>query len=69
MPYSVLEAIKQGNWDFDPGDQSDLAYESTGALPGTHEKVDVLSERVRQGLPLWHPEDRRTFDDSQTVPE
>ena len=36
---------------------------STQALPGTVEKLDVLAQRLESGLPLWHPSDRRTFDD------
>ena len=63
MPNSVLEAIQLGIWDFEPEDQEIGEYESTRALPGTHEKLDVLAERVRKGLPLWHPQDRRTYDD------
>ena len=37
-------------------------FEATKAMPGTDEKLVVMTERVRQGLPLWHPEDRRTYD-------
>ena len=64
MPQSVLDAIKLGIWDFEPEDHEGDQYDSTGALPGTGEKLDILSERVRQGLPLWHPDDRRTYDDT-----
>ncbi len=32
-------------------------------MPGTIEKLDVLAERVRLGLPLWHPSDRQDFDE------
>jgi hypothetical protein len=35
----------------------------TGALPGTAEKLDVLAERLRLGLPLWHPEDRLSYEE------
>ncbi len=31
----------------------------TDALPGSAEKVRVLTERYRLGLPLWHPLDAR----------
>jgi hypothetical protein len=34
-------------------------------MPGTFEKVIVLSDRVSRGLPLWHPLDRRTYDDER----
>jgi hypothetical protein len=29
----------------------------TTAIPGSREKVEVLEERARQKLSLWHPED------------
>ncbi len=66
MSQSVLEAIRQGKWDFEPDFSSNgkSRFDSTFALPGTQEKVDALAERALSGLPLWHPEDRRTFDDS-----
>jgi len=63
VPQSVLEAIKAGIWDYEPEQQQSNKYDSTDALPGTHEKLAILSERVRDGLPLWHPNDRRTYDD------
>ena len=69
MPESVLDAIKQGMWDFEPDDFGEADYDSTVALPGTDEKLVILSERVQRGLPLWHPEDRRSYDESQLIPE
>lgn len=67
MPQSVLEAIKIGIWDFEPEEHGCGEYEPTGAMPGSHEKLSVLSERVRLGLPLWHPHDRRSYDE-QKIP-
>ena len=64
MKNSVLEAIRAGIWDFEPKETKEESFEATQALPGSHEKLDVLSQRVAQGLPLWHPEDRRTCDGS-----
>jgi hypothetical protein len=69
MPDSVLDAIKQGMWDFEPDEFKETDYDSTVALPGTDEKLGVLSKRLQLGLPLWHPEDRRSYDDSQLIPE
>ena len=63
MPRSVIEAIKQGDWNFEPG-QEPVSLKETAALPGTIEKLDVLADRLRQGLPLWHPRDRLTYDES-----
>ncbi|MEC7567003.1 MAG: hypothetical protein VX738_15075, partial [Planctomycetota bacterium] len=69
VPNSVLDAIKMGIWDFEPTGQQEDDYEPTASLPGSGEKLAILSERVREGLPLWHPEDRRTYDDSAKIPE
>ena len=66
VPNSVLDAIRMGIWDFEPEDAKSVEHEATGALPGTNEKLDVLAERVQSGLPLWHPSDRRTYDDADT---
>ena len=65
MSRSVLEAIKQGDWDFEPNSQQVVNLKATGAMPGTDEKLNVLAERLRQGLPLWHPADRRSYDDGE----
>ena len=65
MSRSVLEAIKQGDWDFEPNSQQVVNLKATAAMPGTNEKLNVLAERLRQGLPLWHPSDRRSFDDGE----
>jgi len=64
VPSSVLDAIKLGIWDFEPEVKDRASYEATRALPGTDEKLEVMARRVRQGLPLWHPGDRRTYDES-----
>lgn len=65
VPTSVLEAIKVGVWDFEPQEDVQQRFSSTSALPGTDEKLAVLAERVRMGLPLWHPSDRLQFDDEE----
>ncbi len=59
MRKSVLDAIKMGQWDYEPEHTPPNDYDSTGALPGSDKKLDILAERVRRGLPLWHPNDRR----------
>ena len=63
MPRSVLEAIRQGDWSFEPQNAQPAKQDATAALPGSTEKLDVLAERLRQGLPLWHPADRLSYDD------
>jgi hypothetical protein len=61
MPNSVIEAIKNGVWSFEPKDAKLSDFPSTRALPGTEEKVRVLAERLQNGQPLWHPNDRITM--------
>ncbi len=64
LPQSVLEAIKMGIWDYEPEPEEALEFDATEALPGTEEKLSVLARRVQAGLPLWHPRDRRSFEES-----
>jgi hypothetical protein len=64
VPRSILEAIKQGDWNFEPTGEQPVKLQATAALPGTAEKLDILADRLQQGLPLWHPSDRRSFDDA-----
>lgn len=63
MANSVLEAIREGIWDYEPEDTNQEQYSATPAMPGSDNKLEVLAERLAQGLPLWHPKDRQTFDD------
>lgn len=65
MAESILEAIRDGQWDYEPDPVSSEGYDSTHALPGTDEKLEILAVRVREGLPLWHPSDRITYDDTE----
>ena len=62
-PHSVLDAIKMGMWDYEPDSGEEINFDATQALPGTEEKLMILAKRVQQGLPLWHPSDRQTFDE------
>jgi hypothetical protein len=52
-----------GVWNFEPNTKPLSQVRPTGALPGSDEKLAVLAERLRQGMPLWHPEDRISYDD------
>jgi hypothetical protein len=58
VPRSVLEAIKMGIWDFEPPEIEYSKYEASDAMPGTDEKLTILAERAKRGLPLWHAKDR-----------
>jgi hypothetical protein len=63
MLKSVLDAIKEGNWSFEPAQIDPAGYQATSAIPGTDEKLAVLAARVRAGLPLWHESDRPDYDE------
>ncbi len=65
MRESVLDAIKDGNWDFEPQHVEMEEYDCTRALPGTDDKISTLAQRAENGLPLWHPEDRISYDDTK----
>ena len=64
MPDSVLDAIRLGIWDYEPQDREENHFDATKAMPGTEQKLAVLAERLAHGLPLWHEEDRRTYDET-----
>ncbi len=63
---SVLNAIKDGQWDFEPEEVADKQFSSTRAMPGTDEKLDVMAARIEAGLPLWHGGDRKDYDEDQS---
>ena len=65
MPDSVLDAIRMGIWDFEPEQRECDGYRQTQAMPGTEEKLNVLADRIRQGLPLWHPSDRVSYEEDE----
>ncbi len=63
MPETVLEAIKLGLWDFEPREIESHDFNACEAMPGTPGKLTALAERVRLGLPLWHPLDRQDSEE------
>lgn len=56
-PRTVFDDLKnlQHDEDFQPKSGSD--FYSTGAEPGSGEKIAVMRDRVSKGQPLWHPDD------------
>ncbi len=58
---NVFEAIlKYGHdEDFVPDAAGDFV--PTEAPAGSRKKLDILAERVQQGVPLWHPDDRPDY--------
>jgi hypothetical protein len=57
-----LDAIREGDWFFEPEEVDAGHFQATKALPGTQQKLDVLAARARAGLPLWHEDDRIDYD-------
>lgn len=62
MGKSVLEATQVGEGELKPQTVGQHGFAATNAEPGSAEKLAVLAGRIRQGLPLWHPDDRRAED-------
>lgn len=62
-PSTVLDAIDQKLWNFEPSEVAADEFEACRSLPGTADKLSILAERVQRGLPLWHPADCRDCDD------
>lgn len=63
MYKNVLDAIREGDWFFEPEDIDPKRYQATMAIPGTHEKLHILAERAEAGLPLWHESDRLDYEE------
>lgn len=43
---SVLDAIKNGQWDYEPEPVEQEKYDFTSALPGTDAKLSILAHRA-----------------------
>ncbi len=65
MARSVIDAIKDGLWDYEPEESAKEKLPATNALPGSKEKLSVLAERLRAGTPLWHPSDRICYREDE----
>jgi hypothetical protein len=66
MLKNILDAIREGDWYFEPKEVGASGFRATTAIPGTREKLDVLAERVSSGLPLWHESDRANYEDAES---
>lgn len=55
---NVFDAIMECGHDEDFVPEESDQFSATEAPAGSRLKIDVLAERVRRGLPLWHPSDR-----------
>ena len=63
MNKNVLDAIREGDWFFEPEEVDASRFDATSAVPGTRDKLAILAERVRAGLPLWHEADRADYEE------
>jgi hypothetical protein len=55
---NVFEAILQCGHDEDFSPVETEEFCATDAPAGSSAKINILAERVRKGLPLWHDDDR-----------
>ncbi len=58
---NVFEAILECGHDEDFVPAETAEFVPTDAPAGSRAKIDVLAERVRKGLPLWHRDDRNDY--------
>jgi len=58
---NVFEAINKFGHDEDFAPLETEEFSATEAPAGSSEKLDVLAARVREGLPLWHHDDRPDY--------
>lgn len=58
---NVFDAIKECGHDEDFIPEETEEFRPTDAPAGSPTKLEVLAERVRKGLPLWHPLDRSDY--------
>ncbi|TWT38244.1 hypothetical protein KOR34_32130 [Posidoniimonas corsicana] len=58
---NVFEAILKYGHDEDFVPREDDEFIPTTAPAGSDEKLEILAERIRQGHPLWHEEDRADY--------
>jgi hypothetical protein len=55
---NVFDAILECGHDEDFVPAETDEFNATDAPAGSKAKIEILAERVRRGLPLWHPFDR-----------
>jgi hypothetical protein len=58
---NVFEAILKYGHDEDFAPRIDDEFKATTSPAGSRDKLDVLADRVRNGYPLWHEEDRADY--------
>ena len=61
---NVLDAIRDGDWFYEPEEIDPKRYSRRRPQsPAREEKLEIFAERVRAGLPLWHESDRADYEE------
>ena len=58
---NVFEAILEYGHDEDFVPKESNEFTSTDAPAGSEAKIEMLRNRVLEGMPLWHGEDRQDY--------
>ncbi|HWB00524.1 MAG TPA: hypothetical protein VG713_18655 [Pirellulales bacterium] len=58
---NVFSAILEFGHDEDFAPSVTDDFVPTDAPAGSPEKLEILAQRIQQGLPLWHPDDRPDY--------
>lgn len=58
---NVFEAILEYGHDEDFVPNKSEEFTSTDAPAGSEDKIEMLRNRVLEGMPLWHEEDRQDY--------
>ena len=62
MNKSSLDVIQNARPVYKLDEIEELSFDATDAEPGSAEKIEILARRIREGFPLWHPDDRHAED-------
>jgi len=58
---NVFQAILECGHDEDFLPMETEEFNPTDAPAGSKAKLEILAERVKKGVPLWHPMDRSDY--------
>lgn len=58
---NVFEAILECGHDEDFVPRETEDFSATDAPAGSRKKLEIMAERVKLGLPLWHTDDRSDY--------
>ncbi|MFV2065439.1 MAG: hypothetical protein ACC645_00555 [Pirellulales bacterium] len=58
---NVFEAILKYGHDEDFAPHEGRDFRPTQAPAGSRDKLNALAERVQEGMPLWHDDDRSDY--------